>query len=51
MKTTAKRTKRASAPVGPQMTNEQILALLSAGVAASKSRNYKDETTHVPFLA
>jgi len=40
MTATAKRGKRLDTPLKPQMTNEQLLAFLSAGIAASKNRNY-----------
>jgi len=40
MTATAKRTKRLETRLKPKMTNEQLLAFLSAGIAASKERDY-----------
>jgi hypothetical protein len=40
---TAKRTKRAAAPIRPKMSNEQLTALLVAGIDLSKKRNYNSE--------
>jgi len=43
MLNTAKRTKRLETRRKPKMTNEQLLAFLSAGIAASKNRDYEAE--------
>nr|WP_172685804.1 hypothetical protein [Serratia marcescens]AIU96783.1 hypothetical protein pG5A4Y201_08 [Serratia marcescens] len=41
MANAARRTKRLETSRKPKMTNDQLLAFLSAGISASKNRDYQ----------